>query len=471
MSSEAQHSAPERMRIGLYGAGSACAKTAAILEFLGVDVCELEDAFAPDEHHLSALWWCDAGARLREYLTSSPQSLSHPLICQVIDGEVDALPSDLCVLSSPLSPGRVLAVLAWLRQHSSVSSVPGLEALIGEHPSMQAAKRMITQVARADSTVLILGETGSGKEVVARAIHQASSRNDRPFVAINCGAIPGDLLESELFGHEKGAFTGAFTARTGRFELAQDGVLFLDEIGDMPLPMQVKLLRVLEERTFERVGSNKPIQAQARIISATHRDLADAVEVGDFRQDLFFRLNVFPIDLPPLRERCSDIPLLIAALEERLREQGVETASLSPALIAYLQALPWPGNVRELANLLEQLAIMYPGQLVDLAQLPKRLRPEGIETLDCELALARAPSDSVQIRPDAAEVPSLPPKGTGLRDYLNEIERRMILTALEQHDQVVARAARRLGMRRTTLVERMRKFGLGRDERGDPSET
>ncbi|NKN33216.1 sigma-54 interaction domain-containing protein [Marichromatium bheemlicum] len=456
----------QRVRIGLFGDQASRDRTGHILEFLGCEVQPLGTLDDLDAAALSALWLCAPGAQLTRLLAGlSPSSL--PLICQPLDEVArEALPEQVCVVGSPPAPGRVLAVLQWLLAGAAPrrAEPPGLEGLVGVHPSMRAVKRAITQVANSDATVLILGETGSGKEVVARAIHAASARRDRPFVAVNCGAIPPDLLESELFGHEKGAFTGAFTARTGRFELAADGVLFLDEIGDMPLPMQVKLLRVLEERTFERVGSNKPIQARARIISATHRNLQDAVDAGTFRQDLFFRLNVFPIELPALRERRSDIPVLISALEERLAEQAIETARLTPAVIAYLAQRPWPGNVRELSNLLEQLAILYPGEPVDLAQLPPRFRPESAAAALVDLPLVTGVSESSPAPtplPDDDEV-ALPPEGTELRGYLNELERRMIVAALAQNDQVVARAARRLGMRRTTLVERMRKFGLGR---------
>ncbi|SDY41363.1 sigma-54 specific transcriptional regulator, flagellar regulatory protein A, partial [Allochromatium warmingii] len=216
-----------------------------------------------------------------------------------------------------------------------------------------------------------------------------------------------------------------------------------------------------------RVGSNKPIQANARIISATHRNLEEAVEAGLFRQDLFFRLNVFPIELPSLRERPSDIPLLITTLEARLREQGSEPARLTPAVLGHLSQQPWPGNVRELANLLEQLSIMYPNQLVDLAQLPSRFRPDGLEFRPPGLGELE-PLPTVTLPRASEDV--LPPEGIELREYLNDLERRMIQVALEHNDFVVARAARRLGMRRTTLVERMRKFGLERDARDAAAE-
>lgn len=449
------------MRIGVYGQESARLATRSILEFLGCEVVELDSLAAATDGMTQALWLCESAAAIPKLLGHLPSASSVHVVCQPLDGGTLDLRRTVLVAESPLSPGRVIQILERLQLETQAE--PSLEVdLVGRHPSMLAVKRLIAQVAKTEATVLILGETGAGKEVVARAIHQASSRSGKPFVAVNCGAIPGELLESELFGHEKGAFTGAFTARAGRFELAADGVLFLDEIGDMPLPMQVKLLRVLQERTFERVGSNKPIQTNTRIISATHRNLEEAVDAGNFRQDLFFRLNVFPIELPSLRERPSDIPLLAAILEERLREQGGRPAHLTPAVMAHLEAQPWPGNVRELANLLEQLSIMYPDQLVDLPQLPSRFRPSDVESLP--LVEPEAPADPPVLLPGVG-VDMLPPEGTEMREYLNEVERKMIVAALEQNDYVVARAARRLGMRRTTLVERMRKFGLERDAR------
>jgi len=439
--------------IGLFSHANTGAATRHILEFLGCAVRELAQLPTAPADDLSALWLCAPATTLLAWRAALPATFIAPVIYQMTDAATAALPSSVMQLRSPLQPSLVLQILHWLHTETATAEADCGVDLVGRHPAMLTVKRLIAQVAKTDATVLIRGETGSGKEVVARAIHAASTRQGKPFVAINCGAIPADLLESELFGHEKGAFTGAFTARAGRFELAEDGVLFLDEIGDMPLPMQVKLLRVLQERTFERVGSNKPLQTNARIISATHRNLEEAVNEGVFRQDLFFRLNVFPIEIPSLRERQTDIPLLIAILETRLREQGVTPAQLTPAVLAHLESHPWPGNIRELANLLEQLAIMYPEMLVDLAQLPPRFRPPETEIL----ALGTAPAAEI------TTASTLLPEGVELRDYLNALERDMIVTALEQNGQVVARAARRLGMRRTTLVERMRKFGLDRD--------
>ncbi|MGQ9659029.1 MAG: sigma-54 interaction domain-containing protein [Thermochromatium sp.] len=452
------------MTIGLYGDESACLATRHVLEFLGCEVLDLTNLAACANVDVAALWICDTAASVERALAQLPASASLPLVCQPLDGGSVRLNGRAYLVTSPLTPGLVIEVLQRLQLPSEPEPPSGID-LIGRHPRMLTVKRLIAQVARTDATVLILGETGSGKEVVARAIHAASNRADKPFVAVNCGAIPGDLLESELFGHEKGAFTGAFTSRAGRFELAGDGVLFLDEIGDMPLPMQVKLLRVLQERTFERVGSNKPIHTNARILSATHRNLEQAVADGLFRQDLFFRLNVFPIELPALRERSSDIPLLIEALKARLRAQGHQPARLTPRVVDHLCAQPWPGNVRELANLLEQLAIMYPDQLVDLAQLPGRFRPQGLESVTS--FLESAPTSR---QPPGLGEDLLPPEGVEMREYLHDLERRMIQTALKQNGFVVARAARRLGMRRTTLVERMRKFGLERGAREESAD-
>jgi len=242
----------------------------------------------------------------------------------------------------------------------------------GTSPATLQLKQMIKQVAAFDTTVLLLGESGSGKEVAARAIHNQSPRKNGPFVAVNCGAIPADLLESELFGHEKGAFTGALAARKGRFELAEGGTLLLDEIGDMSMPMQVKLLRVLQERTFERVGGGKPMQCNVRVIAATHRNLERRISEGLFREDLFYRLNVFPIELPSLRERADDLPMLIDTIARRLEKDGRGKVRLAADALQALAAYPWPGNVRELSNLIERLAVLHPGSTVRAADLPAR---------------------------------------------------------------------------------------------------
>ncbi|MBU2321955.1 MAG: sigma-54 dependent transcriptional regulator, partial [Gammaproteobacteria bacterium] len=247
-------------------------------------------------------------------------------------------------------------------------------SLVGTSRAIQHVRQMMQQVADTEASVLILGESGTGKEVVARNLHYHSKRREAPFVPVNCGAIPAELLESELFGHEKGAFTGAITSRAGRFELANGGTLFLDEIGDMPLPMQVKLLRVLQERTFERVGSNKTIETNVRIIAATHKNLEQMIEDGTFREDLYYRLNVFPIDMPSLRERVEDLPLLLNELISRLENEKRGSIRFNSAAIMSLCRHDWHGNVRELANLVERLAILHPYGVIGVNELPKKFR-------------------------------------------------------------------------------------------------
>ncbi|HDN9004655.1 sigma-54 dependent transcriptional regulator [Aeromonas veronii] len=347
-----------------------------------------------------------------------------------------------------------------------------LRLLVGKGKGIQEVRRLISQVAETDANVLILGESGTGKEVVARAIHELSARSSGPFVPINCGAIPAELLESELFGHEKGAFTGAIAARRGRFELAQGGTLFLDEIGDMPMPMQVKLLRVLQERLFDRVGGGKPIQADVRIIAATHRDLEALIRSQGFREDLYYRLNVFPIETPPLRDRIDDIPLLLQELLNRHAEQHHSVIRLTQRALESLMQYPWPGNVRELSNLLERLLILYPQQIVDVADLPSRYRllpseprDERLTEMDERDALAAVFQEPPELdHPLAsARTMQLPEEGVNLKEMLADLEVELIRQALESQDGVVARAADLLGMRRTTLVEKMKKYGMSKD--------
>src|SRR5262245_289052 len=245
----------------------------------------------------------------------------------------------------------------------------------GTPPAFREVSALVRQVASHASTVLILGESGTGKEVAARAIHDLSPRRNRPFVAVNCGAIPAELLESELFGHEKGAFTGAVSARKGRFEIAEGGTPFLDEIGDMSPSMQVKLLRVLQERVFERVGNHEPMRCNVRIIAATHRNLEESIKRNTFREDLFHRLNVFPIEMPALRARLEDLPLLVRDFTAMNVAEGRGQVQLSLRALAALALCPWPGNVRELANLIERLSIVAAGRTADIQDLPAKYRP------------------------------------------------------------------------------------------------
>lgn len=379
-----------------------------------------------------------------------------------------------------------------LPTHKQADSQAKFDGMVGQTPAMQKVRFLIQQVAKTEANVLVLGPSGTGKEVVARNIHLLSNRASGPFVPINCGAIPAELLESELFGHEKGAFTGAISTRKGRFELAQGGTLFLDEIGDMPQPMQVKLLRVLQERIFERVGGTQTIRADVRIIAATHRDLETMISDGSFREDLYYRLNVFPIETPALSERAEDLPLLINELLQRQYQAHQAKVKFTERALESLKLHPWPGNVRELANLLERMVIMYPDQVVDVAELPKKYQhlevdsyqpvyPEELQERDLLNALFQTPDEELEVatEPDTAfdeiqlafaagsqsfELQELPETGLDLKEFLAELEVRFISQALERHDFIVARAAEVLGLRRTTLVEKMRKYNLGKEE-------
>jgi sigma-54 dependent transcriptional regulator, flagellar regulatory protein len=346
------------------------------------------------------------------------------------------------------------------------------KGLAGCSEAIRKTRDMIDQVAASDATVLILGESGTGKEVIARALHNHSVRKDKPFVPVNCGAIPGELLESELFGHEKGAFTGALTARQGRFEMAEGGTLFLDEIGDMPMPMQVKLLRVLQERTFERVGSNNTIHCDVRVVAATHRHLEQEIEEKRFREDLFYRLNVFPIEVPSLRERAEDIPNLVLDLVSRMEKAGRGSVRISNGALAILMQHNWPGNVRELANLIERLAIIYPGASIEPQDLPEKFQsykvPEqldiqGLQAESFELDVQQSDVDrSGGSSPlsGVTAVTHLPEQGMDLKEYLSDLESDLIRQALDECNGVVAHAAKLLNMRRTTLVEKLRKYEL-----------
>jgi len=344
----------------------------------------------------------------------------------------------------------------------------------GHSPAVTELRQLIEQVANFDTTVLVLGESGTGKEVVSRAIHQRSPRRDGPFVAINCGAIPPDLLESELFGHEKGAFTGALSARKGRFEMAEGGTLLLDEIGDMSLPMQVKLLRVLQERSFERVGGNQTIRCNVRVIAATHRNLESRISEGKFREDLFYRLNVFPIDVPALRERTTDIPALVETIAAQLARTGRGEVRFTNEALQALAGYAWPGNVRELTNLVERLAVLHPGGNVRVQDLPSRYRgdqtmaatPVTEEERPMLLGQISAPAQASAVASNTGGITalaSLPSEGLDLRDHMAGIELTLINEALERTHGVVAHAAQLLGLRRTTLVEKLRKYGIERE--------
>ncbi len=347
--------------------------------------------------------------------------------------------------------------------HGQQRGVTLFRSLVGTSRSVQGVRALMGQVADKDVSVLITGESGTGKEVVARNLHYHSPRRDKPFVPVNCGAIPGELLESELFGHEKGAFTGAITSRVGRFELAEGGTLFLDEIGDMPLSMQVKILRVLQERTFEKVGSNRTQSANVRIVAATHKNLEDMIEKGGFREDLYYRLNVFPIEMPSLRERVEDIPLLINELTARMEKEKRGSLRLNSAAILSLCRHDWPGNVRELANLVERLAIMHPYGVIGVQELPKKFR--YVDDYDENRPVTEDTMPANVPGLVGLDAPALlPVNGIDLKDYLGNLEKQLIQQALDEASGVVARAAEKLRIRRTTLVEKVRKYGLREED-------
>jgi DNA-binding NtrC family response regulator len=316
--------------------------------------------------------------------------------------------------------------------------------LIGDSDVMQKIFQFIEKIAATTSTILICGESGTGKELVARAIHYNSDRRKGPMVPVNCGAIPEDLLESELFGYEKGAFTGAIKTRIGRFELASGGTIFLDEIGDMSPALQVKILRVLQEHEFERVGGVKSIKVDIRVIAATHRDLEKAVKQGSFREDLYYRLNVIPLILPSLRERRSDIPLLVQHFMEKFnREKKQKVEVISPEALKGLMKHHWPGNVRELENLIERLVILKGEGIIEQEDLPEKIL--GSDWMDMTPAI------------------DIPERGISFNTAVSEFERELILHALKKTNWVKNRAAKLLQLKRTTLVEKMKKIQLTRD--------
>ena len=340
------------------------------------------------------------------------------------------------IIRSALEMRRYRTENRFLKEQAAAT--PAFENLIGESPAMQSVYELIRQVGPAKTAVLITGETGTGKELVARAIHRLSPRHEQLFVPLNCAAIPADLLESELFGHVRGAFTGAHVERTGKFELADGGTLFLDEIGDMAHPLQAKLLRVLEEGVVERVGSNKPVKIDVRVLSSTNCDLAASIGAGTFREDLYYRLNVFRIHLPPLRERRADIgqlaPSFLSAFGEELGKGGLP---LAPDAGALLEQYEWPGNVRELRNLMERAAVLCSGGRVD-AELVRRLLPS------VRSALA----------PDAT------PESLQLDAAVEELERKLILRALGAANDNKADTARLLGISERTLWYKLKRYGL-----------
>jgi len=448
-----------------------------ILEFIGYDkviLCscsDLQETIEKQNFDIALIGQCgNADTLTTSFDLIKEKSREIPIILLLKSAAVQQHTSEIVkraisILNLPLSyPDLTNALHKAQVFHTSKKQKNGefigelFRSLVGNSRGIQGVRKLIEQVADSDATVLILGESGTGKEVVARNLHYYSPRRSNPFVPINCGAIPADLLESELFGHEKGAFTGAISSRQGRFEMADGGTLFLDEIGDMPMTMQVKLLRVLQERTFERIGGTKQITVNVRVVAATHRNLEKMIREGQFREDLYYRLQVFPIDMPPLRDRVDDTPLLINELIARLEHEKRGSVRFTPAAIMALCQYRWPGNVRELSNLLERLVIMYPYGLVDVGDLPEKFRPVGMPDIE-----------PVVFQPNLAPLEPLPASrlprdGIDLKEHISSLECSLIKQALDEAGGVVAHAAKKLNMRRTTLVEKLRKYGLQRTE-------
>ena len=355
---------------------------------------------------------------------------------------------------------------------------------IGSSESAATLRQLIATMANSNATVMITGESGTGKELLARLLHEQSDRCGANFVPINCAAIPKDLLESELFGHRKGAFTGAVADRIGRFELAHGGTIFLDEIGDMSLDMQVKLLRVLQERTVDPIGGTRQVQVDVRVVAATHRDLETEIAAGRFREDLYYRLNVLPMVTPPLRERNADVPELLAFFAKKCANFGKPPIRFKPDFLTALQNYPWPGNVRELSNLVDRFSTLYAGQELDLRAIPPTLLPRGLVSAQADLQAQAPLLAKLEMTPppevlaemnDAPEeeeneieglimlaqgMPQLPPEGLSLKERMAQIERSIIEQALSRNSGNVSRTAKLLNLQRTTLIEKINKYEL-----------
>jgi len=333
-------------------------------------------------------------------------------------------------------------------------------SIIGQSPPIREVFDVVNRAAGSQSTVMIYGESGTGKELIARALHMNSPRASKPFIAVNCGAIPHELLESELFGYEKGSFTGATNTRVGRLELANQGTIFLDEIGDMPTSLQVKLLRVLAEREIDRIGSIKPTPIDIRVITATHRNLEDAIREGKFREDLFYRLNIIPINLPPLRERKTDIPLLINHFLKQLNESE-EAKTINDQAMGFLMDYAWPGNIRELANFVERMLVLSIGTTITPNDLPEKILgdipKEKLQPLQEE---GGNPFQMLQQSLKKSFHVGIPKEGINLKKTVEEFEKELLMEALEKTGWVKNKAANLLGLNRTTLVEKLKKLQI-----------
>jgi len=376
------------------------------------------------------------------------------------------------LLEKPLDRERLLVTVRnALERRAMAREVAGLRALaaerfemVGRSPPMQALYAQIVKVAATRARVLVTGESGTGKELIARAIHSESPLRDRPFVKVNCAAIPPELIESELFGHERGAFTGAAARKRGLFEIADGGTIFLDEVGDMILSAQAKVLRVLQSGEFTRVGGETPLKCDVRVIAATNRDLQAAVTAGQFREDLYFRLAVVPLRAPPLRDRTDDIPALCASFVEAIcRENGMRPKAISEAALEVLSAYPWPGNVRELRNMIERLVILS-GDGIDVGDLPEEILAEVERARRERGTTPGTPATSLPRIELSAEARALP-----LREFRDHIEREYVRAKLDENAWNISRTAGILGIERTNLHKKMRALGLSRDSQGQPT--
>ena len=342
-----------------------------------------------------------------------------------------------------------------------------MRPIFGEGKATAELLELMKKIAPTDVSIFVQGESGSGKEVLARQIHKMSERSDKAFVAVNCGAIPRDLLESELFGHVKGAFTGAIADRQGKIAAANGGTLFLDEIGDMPLEMQVKLLRVVQERVVDPVGSNSSVEIDVRVISATHRSIEDHISQGKFRADLFFRLNVVPLYLPPLRERIEEIPKFIDYFSSLYSEDN-DPVALEDSFVRAIMKYDWPGNIRELSNFIQRISVLFPGESVGLNLIPQRMLPVGLQHLvdqrvgevDDDRTKMVGDDSYMEIVMSAKGLSAIGDSNLSLKETLNSLEKEMIRRVLDEVDGNVSMCARILKVQRTTLIERIKKYSL-----------
>lgn len=427
--------------------GASCGEDA--MDLLGKNPVEvmITDLFLPGMSGIEILKQVKEHAPLTNVILVTGKASAESAVEAMKEGAFDYITKPVNVehlkvqVAKALEKNKLLVENLYLREQ--LHGRYKFDNIIGTSPAMQQVFQRMERIVETDSTILILGESGTGKELVAKAIHFNGPRKDKPYVAINCGAIPSELLESELFGHVKGSFTGAVADKAGKFEVANGGTIFLDEIGTMPQHLQTKLLRVLQEQEIERVGSSKPLKLNVRVISATNANLEEEVRQGRFRDDLFYRLNVIPIEIPPLRERREDISLLVRHFLQKIcPEMRRPLMTISQPALRAMEAYNWPGNVREIENVIERIVALTDGETIQPADLPDGIGKVAIEG-HLDLYAPRVTSD-----------------GVDMPHVIEGIERRLIHEALGLGKGVKARAARLLGINRTTLVEKIKRLGM-----------